>query len=342
MMTTLKETQEAFSRPQIGVMMLIFGCLLFLGILILSISVGAAKIDFFTVWKSILSFDPSRKADQIITNIRLPRELGAAMVGAAFSISGAIMQGITRNPLADPELLGINSGALFALAILFAFFSGSNYLTAMLVSFLGAGMGAAMVFGISSFQRGGMTPLRITLAGAAVTALLQASAEGIGIYFKLSQHLAFWTVGGVSGTNWLQLKFVFPVVTIGIVIAILFSKRITLLSFGDEIAQGVGVNTVRTKIVLMIVVLALTGTAVSLVGMIAFVGLIIPHMIRFLVGTDYRWILPCSALYGSLFMVLADTLARTINAPYETPIGAIVSVVGIPFFLYLVRRGGQR
>src|SRR5690606_24742616 len=148
----------------------------------------------------------------------------------------------------------------------------------------------------------GMTPLRITLAGAAVTALLKAFAEGTGIYFQLSQHLAFWTVGGVSGTNWLQVKLIFPVVMIGILIAFLYSKRITLLSFGDEIAQGVGLNTVKTKTILMIVVLVLTGAAVSIVGMIAFIGLIIPHMMRFLVGTDYRWILPCSALYGSLFM----------------------------------------
>lgn len=345
MMLTKKqqiEENQVYSRPAIGTSILIFGFFLLAGSIVLAISVGAADISFLNVWRSIFNYDSSREADQIIVSIRLPRELGAAIVGAAFAVCGAIMQGMTRNPLADPGLLGLNAGAILALACVYAFYSSANYLTVMLVSFIGAGIGAGLVFGLGALRRGGMSPLRITLAGAAVSALLTSLGEGIALFFKLSQDLAFWTAGGVSGTNWLQLKLIVPVVIIGIIIAIMLSKSLTILSFGEDVAKGLGQRTFLTKLILMLVVLILAGAAVSLVGPLAFVGLLVPHIVRFLVGTDYRWIIPCSAIFGSVFMVLADTIARTVNAPFETPMGAIVSMLGVPFFLYLARKGGGK
>ncbi|SDM99302.1 iron complex transport system permease protein [Fictibacillus solisalsi] len=329
-----------YSRPTAGTSILLLGLVLLVVSVGVAISVGAAKINILTVWNAVLNYDPGREADRIIVSLRLPRELGAAVVGAAFAVSGAIMQGMTRNPLADPGLLGLNAGASFALACVFAFYSGADYLTVMVISFIGAGIGAGMVFGLGSMRRGGLSPIRITLAGAAVSALLSSLGEGIALYFKLSQDLAFWTAGGVSGTNWAQLKLIVPVTLMGIVVAVLFSRQLTMLSFGEEVAKGLGQNTLLTKIVLMTVVLILAGAAVSLVGAIAFVGLMVPHIVRFLVGTDYRWIIPCSAVFGSVLMVLADTFGRVINAPYETPVGAVVAMIGVPFFLYLARRGG--
>lgn len=336
------QNDKIHSRPVVGTSILTVGFILLVFSMIVAISVGAANIDFFSVWRSILDYDPSRDADRIIMSLRLPRELGAAIVGAAFAVSGAIMQGMTRNPLADPGLLGLNAGASLALACVFAFQTDATYLTIMLVSFVGAGIGAGMVFGLGSLSRGGMTPFRIILAGSAVSLFLISLGEGIALYFKLSQDLAFWTAGGVSGTNWTQLKLITPVVLVGVLIAVMFSKRLTILSFGDEIAKGLGTRIFFTKTILMIIVLILAGAAVSLVGSIAFVGLIIPHIVRFLVGTDYRWIIPCSAMFGSIFMVLADTMARMVNPPYETPMGAVVSIIGVPFFLYLARRGGRK
>lgn len=333
---------KAFARPIIGTAILVFGILLLIFSLMLSISVGAASIDFASVWRSVFQYDSAREADQIIGSIRLPRELGAAVVGAAFAVSGAIMQGITRNPLADPGLLGLNAGASLALSLVFAFQTGFSYAFIMFMSFIGAGLGASMVFGLGSLSRGGMSPLRITLAGAAVSALLTALGEGIALYYKTSQNLAFWTAGGVSGTTWLQLKFVFPIVAGGVILAILFSRQLTILSFGQEVAIGLGQRTGLTKAVLMLVVLILAGAAVSLAGSIAFVGLMVPHIVRFLVGTDYRWIIPCSAVLGSILLVLADTAARMVNAPFETPLGAIVSMAGFPFFLYLARKRGRK
>lgn len=336
------KTDEIYSRPVVGTTILSLGFVLLLISLGIAVSVGAANLDFLTVWKSILAYDPTRKADQVIVGIRLPRELGAAVVGAAFSVSGAIMQGMTKNPLADPGLLGLNAGASFALACAFAFGTDINYVTIMMISFIGAGIGAAMVFGLGSLSRGGLSPLKIILAGAAVSALLTSLADGIALYYKLSQDVAYWTAGGVSGVNWLQLKMVVGVVLAGIVLAMIFSKSLTILSFGEEIAKGLGQRVLLTKTILMIIVLVLAGAAVSIVGSIAFIGLMIPHIVRLLVGTDYRWIIPCSAIFGSIFMVLADTLARMINPPFETPVSAVVSVIGVSFFIYLARRGGRK
>lgn len=313
--------------------------ILFVSILV-AISLGAANIDLPTVWNAIFHYDATRQSDSIIVGIRLPREISAALVGAALAVSGAIMQGITRNSLADPGLLGLNAGASLALAMIFAFWPEANYLTTMVAAFMGAGVGAMFVFSLGSLRKGGMTPLRIILSGAVVSAFLIALAEGIALYFKLSQDLAFWSAGGVAGTNWSQLKIVAPFVVIGILIAVAYSRHLSVLSLNEEVAKGLGQQTTYIKIILMLVVLVLAGAAVSIVGTIAFVGLFVPHIVRFLVGSDYRWIIPCTAVIGSVFMVIADTSARLISAPYETPIGAIVSIIGVPFFLYLARRGG--
>lgn len=180
--------------------------------------------------------------------------------------------------------------------------------------------------------------MRLTLAGAAVGALLLAITEGIAIYYKIGQDLAFWYAGGVAGTKWLQIQIVWPWVVGGLLGAIVLSRSITLLSLGDDVAAGLGQRTGLVKAAGVIIVLLLAGTAVSAVGSIGFVGLIIPHISRFLVGVDYRWIIPCSAVLGSLLMVLADIGGRLINPPQEVAIGIIIAVIGVPFFLYLVTR----
>lgn len=338
---TFNEAKEKkiYARPAIASIILALSCLLLVGSLVLAISVGAASISFADVWQAVFAYEQGNEDHQIIRSIRLPRELGAAVVGAAFAVSGAIMQGMTKNPLADPGLLGLNAGASLGLAIAFSYVGNTNYMIIMLFSFIGAGIAACLVFGFSAMKRGGMTPLKITLAGAAVTAFLSSIGEGIALINKLSQSIAFWTAGGVSGTTWAQLQIVTPTVLFGIIIAIMLSRSLTVLSFGEDVAKGLGQRTFIVKAVLMTVVLILAGAAVSLVGAIAFVGLLIPHIVRFLVGTDYRWIIPCSAVIGSVFLVLADTAARMVNPPFETPMGAIVAILGLPFFLYLARKG---
>lgn len=330
------------SRPLAATLILFGGAVLLLFAISLSISVGAADIKLSTVWDALFHFQAEQTQHQIIMELRLPRALAAALIGAALAVAGAIMQGMTRNPMADSGLLGLNSGAGLALAICFALMPGTSFLMMMFYSFIGAGLGAGLVFGIGSLAKGGMSPVRLTLAGAAVGMLLNAISEGITIYFKVGQDLAFWYAGAISGTNWLQVKLVFPWVAAGLIVALFLSKSITLLSLGEEVATGLGQRTGLIKTVGLIIVLILAGSAVSIVGAIGFVGLIIPHVARFLVGVDYRWVIPSSALLGSLLLVFADILARMVNPPIETPIGALIALIGVPFFLYLAlkQKGG--
>ena len=329
---------ELRSRP-LAASFIMFGgiAILLLGIA-LSVSLGAADIELSTVWEAIVRFDPDLTQHQIIQTLRLPRILGAALVGASFAVAGAIMQGMTRNPMADSGLLGLNAGASFVLAACFAFLPGLPYTGLIVLSFLGAAVGAGLVFGVAALGRSGATPIRLVLAGAAVSALLVALSEGIALHFRIGQDLAFWYAGGVSGTKWAHLKIMLPWVGGALVAAIALSRSITMLSLGEEIAAGLGQRTGLVKLAGTVIVLVLAGSAVSIVGSVGFVGLMIPHLARYLVGVDYRWIIPCSAVLGSLLVVFADLAARMINPPYETPIGALIALIGVPFFLYLARK----
>ncbi len=335
------ENEKRRSHPIRAIITLLVGTLILIFSIGYSITIGAANIEIETVWQALFNYQSELTNHQIIHDLRFPRVLGAALVGACFAVAGSIMQGMTRNPLGDPGILGLNAGAAFMLAVAFAFFPGLNYLYIVLLSFLGAGIGAGLVYGIGSLSKAGLTPMRLVLAGAAVTALLAALSEGIAIHFHIGQDLAFWTAGGVSGTTWFNLKILTPFVLAGLIGSIWLSKSITLLSLGEEVAVGLGQRTGVVKLMGMIIVLVLAGTAVSVVGSVGFVGLIVPHMVRFIVGNDYRWIIPNSIILGALLVVLADAAARSINPPHETPIGALIALIGVPFFLYLARKGGK-
>ncbi|GAA0434599.1 iron ABC transporter permease [Lentibacillus halophilus] len=329
------------SQPLVAVIVLIAGVIALLFSIGFSITVGAADIDLETVWQAIFFYNNDLTNHQIIHELRFPRVLGAALVGAGFSVAGSIMQGMTRNPLGDPGILGLNAGATFMLAVSFAFIPGLSYIYIVLFSFVGAGIGAGLVYGIGSLAKGGLTPMRLVLAGAAVTALLTALSEGIAIYFHIGQDLAYWTAGGVSGTDWFNLKILAPWMFVGFIGSILLSKSITLLSLGDNVAVGLGQRTGVIKFFGAVIVLILAGASVSVVGAVGFVGLIVPHITRYLVGYDYRWIIPNAIVLGALLVVLSDLAARNVNPPQETPIGALIALIGVPFFLYLARKGGK-
>ncbi|WP_240390716.1 FecCD family ABC transporter permease [Bacillus sp. Y1] len=321
-----------------------FKCIvaIFLFILMFSIAMvfGAADTTFKDVWLALLSNQTSEKI-LILQEIRLPREVAAIVVGAALAVSGAIMQGMTRNPLADPGLLGLTAGANAGLAITIALLPSANYYGIMLACFIGAAVGALLVFGISAVKKGGFSPFRIVLAGSAISAFLFAISEGIAIFFKISKDVSMWTAGGVIGTTWGQLQIVVPFIIIGIILSIFLSRQLTILSLNEEVAVGLGQNTTRVKAFLFVIVIVLAGAAVALAGNLAFVGLLVPHIVRAIVGTDYRFILPMSTIFGGTFMLLADTIGRTLNSPYETPVAAIVAMIGLPFFLFIIRKGGK-
>lgn len=318
----------------------IIGLILLVSMFIVAMVFGAAHTTVNDVYQALFTHTKNEQIS-ILREIRLPREVAAIFVGAALSIAGAIMQGMTRNPLADPGLLGLTAGANAALAVTLAFIPSTNYFGVMIACFIGAAVGALIVFGIAAMKKGGFSPFRIVLAGAAVSGFLYALSQGIGIYFKISQDISMWTSGGMIGTSWGQLKVIVPFIVIGAIISFFLSRQLTILSLNEEVAIGLGQNIARVKGILFIIIIILAGASVALVGNLAFVGLMVPHIVRAFVGTDYRFILPMSSIFGATFMLLADTLGRTINMPYETPVAAIVAMLGLPFFLLIVRKGGN-
>ncbi|MGK0534335.1 FecCD family ABC transporter permease [Bacillus sp. 'calajunan'] len=312
-----------------------------IGSIFLAIAFGAKDIHLQTVWAAVFDYNPKLTQHQIIYELRLPRVIGAAVVGAAFAVAGAVMQGVTRNPLADAGVLGINAGAMFVVALSFAFFPHMPYSYLMIVSFIGAVLSTVLIFIIGSATSGGLTPMRLTIAGAVMAALLHSLSSGVAIYYDLSQDLAFWYAGGVAGVKWEHLKFLVPIILITILFATVIGRSISLISMGDDVATNLGVKTNRTRILGMIIVVILAGVSVSAVGSIGFVGLVIPHIARKLVGVNYRLIIPMSALLGAMLLVLADLGARTVNPPKELAIGIMVALVGVPFFLYIARKVGS-
>lgn len=303
----------------------------------LSIAYGAVDINLSTVWQAIFNFDRGITSHQVIQELRLPRAIAAALVGAFLAVSGAVMQGMTRNPLASPSIMGVTNGAAFALVLAMAFIPSVSGLGLTIASFAGAGIAVVLVFMVGSFSTGGLTPVKLALAGVAIGTLLSSVSTIIALHFQLEKQLGFWLAGGLAGTNWSSIQVLLISGAIGIFIAFMIAKSITVLNLGEDVAVGLGQNNIVIKILGILTVLILTGAAVSVAGAIGFMGLIIPHMSRFIMGTDYRWIIPSSALFGALLLVLSDIVSRLINAPYETPVGAITSLIGVPFFLYLAR-----
>lgn len=338
---TVRDDYGVTSRPIVATFILFGG----LGILLLTIGIsiiyGAANIDFRTIWASIFNFDETLTAHQIIIGLRIPRALAAALIGASLAISGAIMQGMTRNALASPSIMGVTAGAAFMMAIAFVVTPGANNLEIMMWAFAGAGLGVSIVFGIGSLSKSGLTPVKLALAGTAVTAILSSVSSAIAIHFDVARDISFWYAGGVSGVQWIHVQLLAPVALIGFMLALLLANSITVLNLGEDVARGLGQQPIVIKLAGTLSVLLLTGAAVSVAGTIGFVGLVIPHITRFLVGVDYRWIIPCSAILGALLLVIADTVSRMINPPFETPVGTVTALVGVPFFLYLARRDGR-
>lgn len=332
---------EIKSRPVTAVNVLIIGSFFLIAAMVLSILFGAAEIAPQTIWDAIIAFDPSQTGHLIIWDLRLPRMLAAALVGACLALSGAMMQGLTQNPLASPSLMGVSAGSAFMIAIAFAFFPGIGHYGLMAFSLAGSGIGAGLILLIGSISKRGSAPVTLALAGSAVSAFLQSISTGIALHFNVARDISFWYAGGVAGVRWDSLFLLSVITFFGFIGALLFSRSLTILSLGEEIATGLGQRTTTVKTIGALLILILTGAAVAIAGTIGFVGLVIPHITRRLVGVDYRWVIPCSALLGALLLVLADIGARMFNPPYETPVGVLTAMIGVPFFLYLARREGM-
>ncbi|MEW9079936.1 FecCD family ABC transporter permease [Terrisporobacter glycolicus] len=329
-------------KKKIAIIMIILGIMLLVSGIVVSISLGAKNIDIGTIISSIFS-DKNDINTKIIRDVRIPRSIAAALVGGFLAVSGAIMQGITRNPIAEPSVMGITQGATFMIAVALVLQKiypniVLNSFTKMIFAFLGASISGLLVYFISSRSIRKIDPVKLALAGTAMGTLLISLAMGISMYFNLSQELSFWISGGLTSAKWQGVNLLLIVGGIGFVSAMIMSPKITILSLGEEVAIGLGQKTNLVRLVSLIIVIALTGASVSVAGNIVFVGLIVPQIIRGIIGSDYKYIITLSMLFGSVLLVYSDILSRMINPPYETPIGSLTALLGVPIFIYLVRK----
>ena len=278
-------------------------------------------------------------AHLVIQNVRLPRALIAATVGACLAISGAIMQSITKNPLASPSVLGINAGAVFFVVIGVVFFHLQSLQSYMIFALIGAAVSFSVVFVLSSIGREGLTPMKLVLAGAAVSALFSSLTQGmLTINETALDQVLFWLAGSVANRPIDLLITGFPYLVIGLLATFVLAKQMNLLAMGDDVASGLGQNVVLVKLVFSLIVVVLAGISVAIAGPIGFVGIIIPHIVRSFIGIQHQWVFPFCALFGGMLLLLSDIAARYIIMPKEVPVGVMTALIGVPFFIYVARR----
>jgi iron complex transport system permease protein len=276
----------------------------------------------------------------IIETVRLPRAIIAAAVGGSLAMAGALMQALTKNPLASPGIFGINAGAGFFIVLVVTFFQVSSLQVFAWLAFFGAALAAIIVFIISSVGREGMTPLKLTLAGTAVAALFSSLTQGLLVANeKALEEVLFWLAGSVSGRKLEMLVSVLPYLLIAWIGTMIMAQKVNILTMGDDIAKGLGQRTQFVKLGVAILVILLAGSSVAVAGPIGFIGIVVPHLARALVGVDHRWVLPYCALIGGILLIAADIAARYILMPQEVPVGIMTAFIGVPFFIYIARRG---
>ncbi|MBG6065088.1 FecCD family ABC transporter permease [Micromonospora ureilytica] len=307
----------------------------------LSVTLGSRSIGLSEVLHALFSLDSDGPISSTVTlEMRVPRTLLGILVGAALGVAGAILQGVTRNPLADAGILGINSGAAAFVVIAITVLGVRGVGVYVWFAFAGAIAALALVYAVASLGREGATPVKLALAGAAVTAGLASVTSGIVMTnVDALNELRFWQVGSLAGRYTPILTGVAPFLLIGLVASLGFGRAINGLALGEDVARGLGQNVTRTRAAAFAVVAILAGAATAACGPIVFVGLVVPHLARFICGPDYRWILPYSMLLAPIVLLLADVLGRMAAAPDEVQVGVVLGLIGAPAFIAIVRYG---
>jgi iron complex transport system permease protein len=305
---------------------------------LLSLAVGARPIGVDAVWQALWA-PTGTEEDVIVRGLRVPRTILGIAVGLALGVAGALMQGHTRNPLADPGLLGVSAGAALAVVVGIYAFGVTTLVGYVWFAFAGAFAASVAVFVLGSLGPGGVSPVSLALAGVAVTALLGALTSAI-ILVDVSTLDAyrFWSVGALAGRGADVAVEVAPFVVIGLVIGLAGAPGLNLLALGDDVARGLGQNIVLIRWSGLVAITLLTGAAVAACGPIAFLGLVVPHIARALTGPDHRWLLPAAGLTGAVLLLVADVVGRVVARPGELQVGIVLALVGAPFFITLVRR----
>ncbi|GAA2262049.1 iron chelate uptake ABC transporter family permease subunit [Streptomyces atrovirens] len=312
--------------------------LLLFSAVLLSLAVGSRPIAPGAVWDALLHGGTSADA-QVVRALRVPRTVIGVMVGAALAVAGTVLQGITRNPIAEPGILGISQGASLGVVCAIAFLGVHTLTGYVWYAFAGAGIAAVAIYAVASSGRGGASPVKLALAGAAMNAFLASVVSGIlTTNARALDEFRFWDVGSLSGRDATIAGQVWPFLLVGLLLVLAMARGLDALALGEDVARGLGRNVALLRVTGALGATVLTGVAVAAAGPIAFTGLAVPHIARALVGPAHRWLLPMAALLGPVMLLLADVLGRVVVPPAEVPVAVMTALAGVPFLIALVRR----
>ncbi|ESQ00897.1 ABC-type Fe3+-siderophore transport system, permease component [Streptomyces sp. GBA 94-10 4N24] len=340
-MTTLdtRRAPDAAPRRPAGVrtLWLLAALLVLAAVMVASLAYGSRDVPWADVQAAIGGADGT--LGEAAAAKRIPRTLLAVVTGAALALSGAVMQGVTRNPLADPGILGVNTGASLAVVTGVAFFGLASPTSYIWVAIAGAAASALFVYTVGTLGRGGATPLKLALAGAATSAAFASLVSAVVLPRNdIAGSFRLWQIGGVGGASYERIGHVLPFLVAGVLLCLLSARALNSLALGDELAAGLGERVALVRAVAALGAVLLCGAATAVAGPIAFVGLVVPHTCRLLVGVDHRWLLPLSMLLGAVLLTAADVVGRVVARPSEIDVGIMTALIGAPFFLYIVRR----
>nr|WP_186577193.1 iron ABC transporter permease [Aquibacillus kalidii] len=307
---------------------------------IASLSLGKMSIPFTETVEALFQYDPSNTNHIIVRTSRLTRTLIAITIGASLSIAGTLMQALTRNPMAAPDIFGVNAGALFFIVFSSTFLSVESLTSYMWIGFLGALVAGVIVYFLGSLRESGLLPTRLILAGAAISALFVSFTQGMLVLDEQKmQSVLFWLAGSVAGRDMETLLPVLPFIIIGLLLALSMGKNLNILMSGEDVAKSLGQNTFMIKVLAGFIIVFLAGGSVAIAGSIGFIGLVVPNIVKGLAGPNYQWVIPLSGIMGAVLLLLSDVVARLIIAPSEMPIGVMTAFIGTPFFIYIARKG---
>ncbi|MFE2938103.1 FecCD family ABC transporter permease [Streptomyces sp. NPDC059255] len=316
---------------------LLAAVLVLAAIMVASLAFGSRDVAWSDVWAALGGADDS--LERAAATKRLPRTVLAAVIGAALGLAGCVMQGVTRNPLADPGILGVNMGASLAVVTGVAYFGLTSPTSYVWVAIVGAGLSALFVYTVGTIGRGGTTPLKLALAGAATSAAFASLVSAVVLPRNdIAGSFRLWQIGGVGGASFERVGQVLPFLLVGFAVCLLSARALNSLALGDELAAGLGERVAVARAMAALGAVVLCGGATSVTGPIAFVGLVVPHVCRLLAGVDHRWLLPFSALLGASLLTAADVVGRVVARPAEIDVGIVTALIGAPFFIYIVRR----
>ena len=305
--------------------------------LVLAVRLGSVHIAFSDIFNSIFNYSETLEL-MLVRDVRIPRALSVLMTGGILGVTGAMIQGVTRNPMAEPSILGVSQGATLVIAIFYAAGIGITTKNVMIASFIGALITGLIVLGFISKKANNNSIAKILLAGTAMSTFFVSLTTVIGLLTNQSQMIGFWVSGGFRNATWADFKLVFIVGIIGLIITMILSPKINILNLGDDVAIGLGESPEKIRFITLMVMIPMIAAAVAVGKNIAFVGLIIPQVVRKILGEDYRKNIPCSFLLGAVLLTYADIAARMLFNPYETPIGVFTAIIGIPFFISVARK----